>query len=275
MSGPKVVRIVTREEILAICEQHLARLDAAIEGWTESGKRANGIYEADIAAIHKRRDELRALLDANAFLDLQKAVPEEIKFLEEDAQARLAAAIERAAAERTRMRRRCAAANTVISKLQTAGKVVPPQVMSLLGEIAAGNDNKADTDRAFADAYAILAGNNATGVAQERTSEIAARLAAGERSTSLTEWRAGNLENDEDERLKRIGERADQRGVDVVVRRPIDHHRRDMMGDGDFDMLRHAIRPLGVGDAPSPPLPRSGNPPSRRGTASPMQPLQK
>ncbi|CCB66563.1 hypothetical protein [Hyphomicrobium sp. MC1] len=204
MSGPKVVRIVTREEILAICEQHLARLDAAIEGWTESGKRANGINEADIAAVHKRRDELRALLDANAFLDLQKAVPEEIKFLEEDAQARLAAAIERAAAKRTRKRRRCAAANAVISKLRTAGKDVSTELLSLLEEIAAGNENNADTDRAFADAYAVLAGNSATSVAQERTSEIAARLAAGERSTSFAKWRVENLENHEDERLKRI-----------------------------------------------------------------------
>ena len=29
MSGPKVVRIVTRQEIVAACEAHLARLDAA------------------------------------------------------------------------------------------------------------------------------------------------------------------------------------------------------------------------------------------------------
>jgi hypothetical protein len=29
MSGPKVVRIVTHEEIVAICEGHLARLNAA------------------------------------------------------------------------------------------------------------------------------------------------------------------------------------------------------------------------------------------------------
>jgi hypothetical protein len=204
MSGPKVVRIVTREEILAICEQHLARLDAAIEVWTESGKRSNVIDEADIAAVYKRRDELRALLEVSAFLDLQKAVPEEIKFLEEDAQVRLAAAIERATAERTRKRRRCTAANAVISKLQTAGKDVPTELVSLLEEIAAGNENKADADRAFADAYALLADNNATSAAQERTSEIAARLAAGERSISFTEWRAENLENDEDERLKRI-----------------------------------------------------------------------
>ena len=33
MSGPKVVRIVTREEILALCEGQLARVDAALADW--------------------------------------------------------------------------------------------------------------------------------------------------------------------------------------------------------------------------------------------------
>jgi hypothetical protein len=203
MSGPKVVRIVTREEILAVCEQHLARLDATIEGWTECGKRSNAIDKADIAAVHKRRDELRGLLDASAFLDLQKAVPQEIKFLEEDAQARLAEAIERAAAERTRKRRRCAAASAVISKLQIAGKDVPTELVSSLEKIAAGHESEASTDRAFTDAYAILAGNSPD-VAQERTRQLAARLAEGERATSFDEWRASNLDRDDDERLTRI-----------------------------------------------------------------------
>ena len=37
MSGPKVVRIVTREEIIAICKDHLAQLEVALQqmgkGW--------------------------------------------------------------------------------------------------------------------------------------------------------------------------------------------------------------------------------------------------
>lgn len=204
MSGPKVIRIVTREEILAVCEQHLARLDAAIEGWTESGKRSDVIGEADIAAVHKRRNELRALLDANAFLDLQKAVPEEIKFLETDKQVRLASAIERAAAERTRKRRRASAADAVFSKLQAAGKDVPLELLAVLKEIAAGQESEDAADRAFADAYAIFAGTGSTNAVQERTSEIAARLASGEHSTSFAEWRDANLDKDDDERLKRI-----------------------------------------------------------------------
>jgi hypothetical protein len=39
MSGPKVVRIVTREEILGICHGQLARVDAALAEWTRKGRR--------------------------------------------------------------------------------------------------------------------------------------------------------------------------------------------------------------------------------------------
>ena len=39
MSGPKVVRIVTREENEAICRGMLARIDAALEEWAETGRR--------------------------------------------------------------------------------------------------------------------------------------------------------------------------------------------------------------------------------------------
>lgn len=39
MSGPKVVRIVTREEHEAICRGMLARIDAALEQWAETGRR--------------------------------------------------------------------------------------------------------------------------------------------------------------------------------------------------------------------------------------------
>ncbi|HFL6933174.1 TPA: hypothetical protein ACG4OX_005473, partial [Pseudomonas aeruginosa] len=33
MSGPKVVRIVTREEAIATCERDLQRLDKALARW--------------------------------------------------------------------------------------------------------------------------------------------------------------------------------------------------------------------------------------------------
>lgn len=56
MSGPKVIRIVTREEILEICRGQLARVDAALEHWTRIGRR-NGCVDEDAVAhqwIHGR-----------------------------------------------------------------------------------------------------------------------------------------------------------------------------------------------------------------------------
>ena len=47
MSGPKVVRIVTREEIIALCQRQLARLDAHIESWTSTGRRHGVVSEAE------------------------------------------------------------------------------------------------------------------------------------------------------------------------------------------------------------------------------------
>lgn len=203
MSGPKVVRIVTREEIVAICEQHLARLEAAIVTWTASGKRNDVTNESDIGAVHKRRDQLRDLLAADAFLDLQKRVPEEIAFLEADMQARLAAAIARAAAERTRHRRRGNAAKALLAAVQASGKGIPALIADL-EKIAAGTEGGQHADLAFAEAFAVLASSASSGAEQERTSEIAGRLGDGQGLTSFAAWRVANLDKDDDERLTRV-----------------------------------------------------------------------
>jgi hypothetical protein len=204
MSGPKVVRIVTREEIIAICEQHLARLDAAIAAWTTSGQRNDVISESDITAIQKRRAQLGELLAADAFLKLQKDVPKEIAFLEVDMQSRLASAIARVAAERTRQRRRARAARTLLTELQASGKEVPPALIASLDGLSTGRGGGMDADRVFSEAFALFAGSGISDAPPERTNEIAVRLAEGERSTSFAAWRVANLEKDDDGRLTSV-----------------------------------------------------------------------
>src|SRR5258708_32974715 len=117
MSGPKVVRIVTREEVIAICRGHLARLNAALEQWRRVGRRNDVLSEAEIASAEFRRDALRRLLEQERFLDLQKAVPEEIAYLALDQEARLAKAAAAAAQARTRHRRPQGAASTIPAAL--------------------------------------------------------------------------------------------------------------------------------------------------------------
>src|SRR5258708_14210450 len=88
MSGPKAFRIVTRAEIISICRRNLARLDAAIEVWTSSCQRNGTIAQADIDKVIARRDELRRLLYADRFTELQKQVAAEISYLQTDADRR-------------------------------------------------------------------------------------------------------------------------------------------------------------------------------------------
>ena len=129
MSGPKVVRIVTREEVVALCQQHLARLDAAVAAWTMIGRRNDTLTEADIAVVETHREQLHKMLAAEAFVDLQKKVPEEIAFLEADTEARLVAAIGRATEERTRQRRRARAARMLLAELK-AGRIEVPVTLA-------------------------------------------------------------------------------------------------------------------------------------------------
>lgn len=206
MSGPKVVRIVTREEVVALCQQHLARLDAAVAAWIVTGLRNDIVSEKDVAAAETRRDQLRKMLAAEAFLELQKSVPEEIAFLEADIQRRLAAAIARAAEERTRQRRRAGAAKALLAELKATGAEVPAALSQSLEALSSNRGDEQKGDRAFAGAFELLHRRKApsTEAASGQTREIAGRLGNGSRSESLADWKKRRLEGDEDNRLQRI-----------------------------------------------------------------------
>jgi hypothetical protein len=89
MSGPKVFHVVTREEIIAICEGHLARLDATVEEWIGTCGRNSAASKEDVDAVSGRRDALRRMLADGRFAELQKQVPAEISFLRADAKERV------------------------------------------------------------------------------------------------------------------------------------------------------------------------------------------
>jgi hypothetical protein len=142
MSGPKVVRIVTREEILAICKSHLRRLDRAIAHWTSEGKRAGEVTDEEVAATLRRRDALAALIARNAFMELQKGVPDEIAFLKSDLLQRQHVAIEKATLARKRERQGKENASTLLKALEARAINVPSALREQLQSIAHGSGSK-------------------------------------------------------------------------------------------------------------------------------------
>jgi len=138
MSGPKVVRVVTREEVIAICRGQLARLDKALAAWTTDARRHDTLSEDQIAAAQRRRDQIAALLSGDRFLQLQKAVPEEIAFLKADQQARLDRAARAAARARSAERREAEAAAALLAALKRSGRAVPAELKTALSAAAQG-----------------------------------------------------------------------------------------------------------------------------------------
>lgn len=105
MSGPKVVRIVTREEAIATCERDLQRLDKALARWENQASRLAQLSDAERAAAHARRASLHALLEQERWLDVQLQVKIESEFLKRDLAEREERAIRQAAETRQQHRR--------------------------------------------------------------------------------------------------------------------------------------------------------------------------
>ncbi|WP_423396308.1 hypothetical protein [Burkholderia sp. LMG 21824] len=202
MSGPKVVRIVTREESIAICEGHLQRLDQAIATWIAEGEHIGKLSGEEIAATRARRDALGALIAADAFMDLQKKVPDEIAFLKADLARRQQAAIEQAeqAAKRRRQGRHSAA--TLLDALEAKGVEIPAELHKQLDRLRSGNILE-NADALLAQGFALLT------PAVERTLNdaqraLANRLMPAETSAAFQTWTATQTAAPRDPSIDRL-----------------------------------------------------------------------
>jgi len=209
VSGPKVVRIVTREENEAICRGLLARIDAALEQWTRTGRLHDCIDDAAIAAAQRRRDSLSALVSQGRFADMQTQAPAEVSFLQADMTARLAKVVAAKAVARTHARRRVEAATTLLRALREAG-------IDVGAETARGLEQ--GDQGALAEGFRVLAGNRAP---SETSSALAHKLRLGETPASFADWLAGQPAPEVDPGIARIEARLDELAT-LEVAAPVD-----------------------------------------------------
>lgn len=175
MSGPKVVRIVTREEILAICEGHLRRLEQAFERWQAQAERLGELNAADVAAIRARHDLLHQLLQDDQLLALQKEVPVEIAFLTRDLAEREEQAVGKAARALQSRRNLRENAATLLRSLETITPSADPSLVDALRSIASGRANP-DADAIVARGFAQLGQANAVDMISDHQRELARAL---------------------------------------------------------------------------------------------------
>lgn len=184
MSGPKVVRVVTRDEVIATCNGHLARLEQAIARWQRDGTRLKAMTPQIAAATQARATALRALLAQDAFLDLQKAVPNEIAFLQSQIQAWEQQVVDNAAQARGRQRALRHIAAGLLADIEGKDGVVDDSLRAQIATVRDGRAGEA-AEGILARAFNALSAVGTDDTVSEAQRQLAERLNEGSDSPSL------------------------------------------------------------------------------------------
>ncbi|HBO2409319.1 hypothetical protein [Pseudomonas aeruginosa] len=255
MSGPKVVRIVTREEAIATCERDLQRLDKALARWENQASRLAQLSDAERAAAHARRASLHALLEQERWLDVQLQVKIESEFLKRDLAEREERAIRQAAETRQQHRRLQENASALLQALDARPDAASAALRQTLHTLADGV-LRDDAEALLAQGFAALASAPAEERLSEAQRELAQRLKTDETPMSLEQWRARQQQDaPHEQRLARIdrhiaelqllqGEASAQAFLERLARAEAEQHpeRRNLLLDSLVLDLAQAAR---------------------------------
>lgn len=203
MSGPKVVRIVTREEAIAVCEQRLREAGRALADWQSRLAELGQADAASAALVQGRLAQLRELLAQDRFLELQDAVKYELGFLKGDLAEREQRAVEQAASALA-MRRQAREKRS--SLLAALARQEGAEATKLAERLRSAPESALEAT--LAEGYAWLGKKMADAAAEapldSAQRELASALGSAQRAVDFASWRAAQEPAARDPRLARI-----------------------------------------------------------------------
>lgn len=201
MSGPKVVRVVTREELIDNCTALLRQLDRMIAKWIREGQRLGSLAADEVDSVQKRREALAAYLREDQFALMQRQIPEEIAFLTSDLEQRRESAAQIAAQAMQQRRQERQNAAVLIKELKLRSHPVQQDLLSQLELIASGAIGGDHVEAILANGYAQLSQPAAPGLTENQRN-LARQLAPNDDGMTYEEWRRS--QGHRDIRLKQI-----------------------------------------------------------------------
>jgi hypothetical protein len=191
MSGPKVVRIVTREEVEAICRRHLAIVEDTAAELRRCAKRHDALGDPVIGQLDARLQQLRRLFEEDRWIELQKQAPLTVEFLKAETQRIQVEAIAAAEAARSKRRRVADAARTIMAAMEVAGVQPSPALHAIGARANVADESELRTmEGVLNENYAALTAHRNKPAASREQLDLARRLAGDERIQTLPEWLA-------------------------------------------------------------------------------------
>jgi hypothetical protein len=189
MSGPKVVRIVTREEVEAICRRYLAAVQAATDEFRRKAQRLGFLNEALEQSLVVRNQRFASMLAAGKYREIQKKAPEAVAFLASEGKRLHEQFVAVQAEARSRTRRVYEAARTVVAALEAAGVEVPTRLREAASaNVSLDEETARRVQKDLANALKRLPGKKAGNERATEIQDLARRLAEGEETRSFEDW---------------------------------------------------------------------------------------
>jgi hypothetical protein len=195
MSGPKVVRVVTREELVAQCEGALARLDCCAQLWRTELAAMGRLTDEHEQAMVQRREELKAALANDRFADVLRQAAAEVGFLEVDVDEQREKHVQAKAREAGRRTSARFTALEVARALKARGGSYDA-LLNELADVGSGRRSAEEADNVLSRAFAAMSPLVATGLSESQRA-LAQRLVAGESDLSLQAWKTQRAQQEE------------------------------------------------------------------------------
>lgn len=190
MSGPKVVRIVTREELLAQSMVIANRLQEALNRWQAAAQAAGELKEDELAQTLQRHRQLRATLNADKFGQFNQEANREIGFLAADLEHRRDLATTRRVEARKAQLRVGQNARALLQALKGKGVVPEPQILQALELASRGRADARAAEVALAAGFRSLVPSDKAPAVSQAQRELARRLIADGTDDSFVQWKA-------------------------------------------------------------------------------------
>jgi len=140
MSGPKVVRIVTKQETKAICHNRIDAVKDAVQQWRKYASRHDDLTVEEGKSVEKRLLSIVKMFEREQFIDVQKQCTVEIATLKSDMNRIREEAIAKAEYERSMRRRLQYSAETLIRTFEADKRQIPGELLNIVSSAITANE---------------------------------------------------------------------------------------------------------------------------------------
>jgi hypothetical protein len=196
MSGPKVVRVVTREEVEATCRRWLMLAGEAATDLLRNANRFGLASSALEAQVVSRRAALEALFRSKQWVDLQKDAAQAVEHFRSESERLRSEVVAAEAAQRSLQRRTLDAARSIASSLAKTGQPVPVALTAAIEGAMTATGSNLDAMQRTVEASITTLVQGQPKTQSFGQSHLAARLNDGGPIPAFAQWLEENAQPD-------------------------------------------------------------------------------